>query len=330
MFDTEDQRLAALANYVVLDTEPEARFSRLTDLARMIFETSIAQISLIERDRQWYKAESGAFICQTTREEAICNHTIQSRDVLVVHDTIADPRTSGLRIVTGEPYIRFYAGAPLISPDGHAIGAFCVSDHSPRDFSDREADILRGLAQTAMDQMELRLRSSLDWLTGAASKGAFHSFAREILAPGSRQGLLALVSFDIDHFKRVNDHYGHLVGDQVLSRVALCCRTQLRHGDMIARMGGEEFTILLANTTQSVAMNVAERLRAAICALDLSDIGLPNGVTASFGVTMLEERDMSIEATLERADQALYRAKSEGRNCVRFAYGCESAAVHVA
>lgn len=330
MFDTEDRRLAALANYIVLDSEPETRFSRLTDLARKIFETPIAQISLIDRDRQWYKAESGALVCQTTRNEAICNHTIQCRDVLVVEDTNLDARTAGLRIVTGEPYIRFYAGAPLITPDGHSIGAFCVSDRKPRSFSDREIEILKGLAQTTMDQMELRLRSSLDWLTGAASKGAFHSFARELLAPSQRPGSIAIVSFDIDHFKRVNDRYGHLVGDQVLSRVSLCCRTQLRSGDMMARMGGEEFTVIMSNTTQTVALNVAERLRCAVGALDLSDIGLPDGVTASFGVTMLQELDASIDAVLERADQALYRAKSEGRNCVRSADDTQNSAAQVA
>jgi diguanylate cyclase (GGDEF)-like protein len=316
----EELRLKALAGYCILDTEHEAHFNRIADLARDIFDMPIAHISLIDRDRQWFKAESGSSLCQVNRADSFCRMTIQGKAPLVFPDLSLDSRTASNPFVMGEPHVRFYAGAPLITPDGFALGALSVMDLAPRDFPETSSRVLAGLAAIVMDQMELRLRSSLDWLTGAASKGAFYSFARELLAPApSARPFVALISFDLDHFKRVNDLHGHLVGDQVLTRVTQACRGTLRNRDVIARMGGEEFAVLLEGATPQVAMAVAERLRLAIADIVFDDLDVDLSVSASFGVAMASSATENIDDLLVEADKALYRAKADGRNRVHFA-----------
>ncbi|MCV3765028.1 sensor domain-containing diguanylate cyclase [Rhizobium sp. TRM95796] len=316
----EERRLEALAGYCILDTEHEAHFNRIVELARNIFGMPISHISLIDRDRQWFKAESGSTLCQINRADSFCRMTIEGKTPLVFPDLSLDPRTAANPYVTGEPHVRFYAGAPLITPDGFALGALSVMDLAPRDFSEEKSNILAGLAAVAMDQMELRLRSSLDWLTGAASKGAFYSFARELLSPTpSARPFVALISFDLDHFKHVNDRHGHLIGDQVLTRVTQACRRTLRNHDVIARMGGEEFAVLLEGATPQVAMAVAERLRLSVAEITFDDLGVDLSVSASFGVAMASPVTFHIEDLMKMADRALYQAKANGRNRVQFA-----------
>ncbi|WP_170976571.1 sensor domain-containing diguanylate cyclase [Rhizobium sp. FKL33] len=316
----EELRLQALASYCILDTEQEAHFGRIVELARDIFDMPISHISLIDRDRQWFKAESGTALCQTNRADSFCRLTIQEKSTLVFRDLSLDPRTASNPFVTGDPHMRFYAGAPLISPDGFALGALSVMDYKTQEFTEANARVLAGLAAIVMDQMELRLRSSLDWLTGAASKGAFYSFARELMLPSpGAKPFVALISFDLDHFKQINDRHGHLVGDQVLTRVTQACRRTLRNRDVIARMGGEEFAVLLEGATPQVAMAVAERLRQAISAIDFGDLDVDLTVSASFGVAMASAATAHIDDVLNEADKALYQAKAAGRNRVHFA-----------
>lgn len=128
---------------------------------------------------------------------------------------------------------------------------------------------------------------------------------------------MALLMLDIDHFKQVNDTYGHKAGDRVLQKLSEICKTTLRNVDMIGRMGGEEFAVLLPETNDLQAMEAAERLRAALAA---AQVPLENGqqlhFTDSFGVASLKQKDLDIDALLNLADHALYAAKNKGRNTV--------------
>ncbi|GAB6197611.1 hypothetical protein PAGU2595_029540 [Lysobacter xanthus] len=122
---------------------------------------------------------------------------------------------------------------------------------------------------------------------------------------------------DIDGFKAINDAHGHLVGDQVIARVAEACQQALRQADEIARTGGEEFVVLLPDSAVDEARQVAERLRAGVEALDFNDVAAGLRVTISLGVTSLIARDAGLPELLARADEALYQAKAAGRNCIR-------------
>src|SRR6185295_4780100 len=131
----ESERLGALQRYEVLDTEPEQRFDDLTLLASHICETPIALITLVDAERQWFKSRVGLTTTQTPRAISFCGHAILKDDVMVVPDVSADPRFADNPLVTGEPHARFYAGAPLVSPGGQALGTLCVIDRVPRDLT---------------------------------------------------------------------------------------------------------------------------------------------------------------------------------------------------
>ena len=152
----EERRLAVLESYCVLDTPAESGFDNITRLARHFFRTRIALVSLIDRNRQWFKSRIGLDVEETHRDLAFCAHAILDDGVLVVPDATKDPRFAGNPLVTGEPDIRFYAGAPLVA-DGHKLGTLCVIDDTPRGgFDAREAETLTQLARLVVDELELR------------------------------------------------------------------------------------------------------------------------------------------------------------------------------
>src|SRR5271154_451461 len=126
--ENERERLDALARYRVLDTPPEQAFDDLALLASQICGTPIALVSLVDADRQWFKARVNFAEAETAREIAFCAHAILGRDLFVVPDAAADRRFAANPMVTGEPGIRFYAGAPLLTEEGHALGTLCVMD----------------------------------------------------------------------------------------------------------------------------------------------------------------------------------------------------------
>ena len=309
----EVERLNILNQYGILDTPYEEPFERIAALARLIFDTPIVLISLLDENRQWFKSNIGLDVRQTPREQAFCNETIRSDDVLVIADAELDVRTAQNPLVTGQPHIRFYAGAPLVTPEKARLGSLCIIDRQPRRFDEREMAILKSLAGLVMKEMDLRRQTEHDWLTGAASRQAFQNTVERLvehMAPKS----IGLISFDIDHFKQVNDRFGHVAGDRVLIEVVEVCRGALRDGDVISRLGGEEFAVLLPDATTNSALVVAERLRQAIENSRRPGVDVP--ITASFGVTMLEQSDLGLADPLRRADKALYRSKANGRNQV--------------
>lgn len=153
---TEAARLEALHRYEILDTAAEAEFDDLTRLASQICGTPIALLTLIDAERQWFKSSVGFGPQQTPRAVAFCAHTILQPDLLVVPDTTRDPRFADNPFVVGEPFIRFYAAAPLRTDEGHGLGTLCVLDRQPRALAGEQAEALRALSRQAMAQLELR------------------------------------------------------------------------------------------------------------------------------------------------------------------------------
>jgi len=155
----ETSRLASLRHYRILDTEPEQAFDDLTLLASHICGTPIALLSLIDVDRQWFKSRVGVSVTETARSIAFCAHAIENPDdITVVPDALADARFRENPLVVGELGIRFYAGAPLITPEGHALGTLCVVDKVPRRLTDAQMEALDALRHQAEAQLELRRR----------------------------------------------------------------------------------------------------------------------------------------------------------------------------
>lgn len=152
----EPERLQALAQYEILDTQPEQAFDDLALLASHICGTPIAMVSLIDADRQWFKARVGIDLPETPRDVAFCAHAIADVDVMLVPDALADERFAANPLVLHDPKIRFYAGAPLRVSDGHALGTLCVIDRVPRQLSAEQRRALEALSRQVTAQLELR------------------------------------------------------------------------------------------------------------------------------------------------------------------------------
>jgi len=142
----------------VLDSEPEREFDDLARLASQVCDTPFALVTFVDRDRQWFKSRVGVDWTETPRDQAICAHAILGSEVFVVPDTARDKRFSKNPFVLREPKFRFYAGAPLVTADGHAIGTICVLDRVPRGLAPRQIESLSALARQTVSQLELRRR----------------------------------------------------------------------------------------------------------------------------------------------------------------------------
>lgn len=153
----ETDRLAELVWFQILDTAPEKGFDRITRIAAQIAQTPIALVSLVDKDRQWFKSSCGLFVSETGRDEAFCSYTILERSPVIIEDALEDDRFKNNSLVTGEPHIRAYAGIPLVTENDFALGSLCVIDTRPRKFSDEQITVLGELAETVMDLMRYRL-----------------------------------------------------------------------------------------------------------------------------------------------------------------------------
>lgn len=152
----EKRRLEVLWKYDVLDTPAEKPLDELAELAAFICQTPIALISLVDEKRQWFKAKIGIDVAETPRNISFCAHAIMNKEVMVVPDATKDSRFASSPLVTDKPNIRFYAGAPLMAPDGVALGTLCVIDHVPREISSGQIEALRKLASVVTHCLEIR------------------------------------------------------------------------------------------------------------------------------------------------------------------------------
>ncbi|MEQ3649205.1 MAG: GGDEF domain-containing protein [Hyphomonas sp.] len=246
------------------------------------------------------------------------------RNMLGVESTtimVTDGEQRWLKASTGldpdEIYsdVKFYAGVPIHSVNDEIIGTISALDSSERDLPPSQLQALEDVARVVTDFYELRRLALSDGLTGLLTRRAFENEAERLTQLCTRhRHPLTLVYFDVDHFKSINDSYGHHAGDKVLKALAETCRTYLRQSDVFGRLGGEEFAILLPETDEKNAVMVAEKLRTAIGAMRFNFKDSTVAVTSSFGVATQSDRTYDLTTLLARADTAMYQAKQTGRN----------------
>jgi diguanylate cyclase (GGDEF)-like protein len=311
----EDQRLRDLERYGIFEADSDEHFDRILDLTAAIFQTPIVAISLVEADRQWFLAKLGLSVSETPREMALCAHAIVHDEVMVVPDARAYERFRSNPLVFGDPHIRFYAGAPLQTPEGHNLGTLCVIDREPRDLGPEQRELLHRLAQLAMRELELRRLAHLCPITGLPTLHTFLSIGEQEFERARRdQHPLSLLLFDLDNLRLINNRWGHLAGDQVLTDVVQLARTFLQEQDFAARLGDGEFALLLVGIDGEQAMGLAEGLRTAVAHLPGVHTHSDFHLHISGGLTVLSASDLGFNDLIQRAERALALAKGNGRN----------------
>ncbi len=312
----ETGRLRALERYNALGYASEASFDQITGLMQTILGLKMVCVSLITKDKQVLKARQGLELKESSRANAFCALTIQSYEPLVVEDTHEDSRLRDNPYVTGEPFVRCYIGAPMTTSDGYNIGTVCAFDTYSRKFTAQEVNIVTRFADLIMNQFELRNMADRDFLTQLPNRRSFEAGLQRELARLKRNGGTAtLVVIDIDHFKQVNDSFGHPSGDRVLREFASILAKNCRANDLVARLGGEEFYVLLPDTTIETAGIWADRIRQEVAEARFDGENAVR-VTISIGLAALDGAITPFEAISRLADNALFAAKRQGRNRV--------------
>ena len=215
--ENEAGRLEVLQRYGILDSLPEQEFDDLARLASLICGTPIALVSLVDRDRQWFKSALGMKDRQTSRDVSFCAHAILQPEVMVIPDAQEDPRFRDSALVTGEPHIRFYAGAPLVTEQGYALGTLCVIDRVPRTLTGEQKDALRSLSRLVVAQLELR-RSVTDLSTAIRDRRQRENEIDQLFMVSL--DMLCVAGFD-GYFKRINPAWEKTLGraaSELLSR----------------------------------------------------------------------------------------------------------------
>ncbi len=335
-FEKEIERLATLKATALLDTPIEERFERMTRMVCRVMDVPIALFNLVDEDRQFYKSVQGLPGMQAPLDAAFCTHTINEQEMLLVPDTRLDERFFDNPFVSGERMsIGFYAGCPIRAANGMPIGTLCAIDTRPRDMSPDQIMALRDLA--AMLETELRAQSlsrtqeqmskdldtaqrlaMVDPMTRLWNRAGMENLLNKEWSEALRQQKpLTIVMADIDHFKKINDTYGHPAGDAVIKTVGKRLLEFVRAEDIVGRMGGEEFLIVLTDCLPAKAFDTVDRLRQAVSLLPIAADGASVRATLSFGVvTAIPQEGAEIERLLKQADEALYKAKNSGRNRV--------------
>jgi diguanylate cyclase (GGDEF)-like protein len=299
----------------ILEAPAEKSFDRMLRLAETALCTPIVLMSFGGRHHQWLRSSKRLDPVTDPRFTSLCDYAFEKNDFCVVPNALEHPAFHNNPLVTGEPNIRSYAGVPLRRLNGLKVGAICAVDQKARDFTKDQLDLLGVLAQLMAEQIELRQMATTDSLTGALTRRAFEvEVTREYRRNRRYHREISVIAVDVDHFKKINDNYGHAAGDLVLKNVVSQIKGSLREVDFLGRMGGEEFVVGLPETGVESATIVAERLRETIAGMAVVSNGDPIKVTASFGIAGLNRADGDWKQMLGRADVALYQAKQEGRN----------------
>lgn len=332
---TATLKLARIPESSYFCTPIEERFERITRLARRALNTSVAAITFINADKQWFKSVAGWSVSELPNEQSFCVHTLEAGGLTVIEDTLQDARTEAHPLVASTPSFRFYAGVPLHDETSQAVGTFCVLDQKPRRFSRADRETLADLV--AMTQRELvseRLRTVHSELTSKLSAARREAMMDPLTRLWNRRGAsvmiksaceesernrtpIAIALLDLDNFKRVNDTYGHQVGDEVLRKAAGRLVHNVRATDVVCRLGGDEFLVLMADTDASIATRIAERVRRGVTETSIPTRHGSIPISVSAGYTVRQPGGESDgDRLVERADRGLLQAKTLGRNRV--------------
>lgn len=327
----EAQRLLAVRSLNAIHSIPTPELAIVAELAREVFASPYAAINIIDEDWQRIAGQAGLKIAECSRDMSICTRVVFDDELVVIPDLAADPELKSAPFVIEDPHLRFYAGAPVRLENGLPVGAFCILDQKPRQFSRSEEQSLMRFAQIASALLRLQ---KTNLLMGIAENGLrtaaitdpltrfLNRSALEAVVDGSLSAAVAagrnfgVLYLDMDGFKSINDRFGHNVGDAVLSEAAIRIRSVIAAEDIVVRMGGDEFAIFVPDPAdRSALLSLSEQLLDAFRAPFTVD-GMSVFARLSIGAALAPHDGATRMLLLKNVDAALYQAKAAGRDRV--------------
>jgi diguanylate cyclase (GGDEF)-like protein len=306
--DNERERQRQLDSFHILDSEPDEDFDRITRIASQMLGMPIALISLVDHKRQWFLSRVGLEPRQTARELAFCSHTICSDQVMVVADARADGRFRDNPLVTSAPNIRFYAGAPLRTRDGHALGTLCVISTEPRTLGENEHRLLEELAGMVIHTLESRRDRYLCPLTGLQNRRPFFEAGeREFQRSRECGAPLTLCLVGLDDFANLSTRLSRDERNRLLQQVAAMIRSEQGAGatDVLARVATAEFAVLLGGQPLEAGIALADRLRSPISCHGIVVAGVRQLLVVRTGVASRIPQDRDFADLYQRAEAGL-------------------------
>lgn len=334
----ENLKTEVLQKYQILNGSASYDASQIARTVALVFDVPTVIVVLNERYRHWYHSQHGVTSDAAGPLVAFCAQGNLSDSLFVVPDVRKDTFFSRETAMMGQDNIVFFAGAPLSDPDGKRFGTLCLIDQTSRDLSCDERKTLLSFGELVSQDICLRSAgryavkdlieleeekcflfdlAMTDPLTKVLNRRAFYRFAEREILRSHRHGLeLSILMIDIDHFKSINDTHGHSIGDEVLKKLVAAISDGTRDEDLVGRLGGEEFAVLLPETALDKASILADRLRESVKRQTHSGKTGDFSISISLGVSTPEASDLDILPALDRADKALYDAKRNGRDRV--------------
>jgi diguanylate cyclase (GGDEF)-like protein len=307
----EESRLAELRSIGILDTQAEERYDRFTRLAKRAFNVPFAMLSMVDEKREWFKSRQGMEETELPREGSFSTEAIKQDKVMVIQDATRDPRFSKLARESG---IKFYAGCPIKTHRNYRIGTLCIADTTPRNFTPEDHACLQDLACMIEEEIAVQSIANIDDLTSLFNRRGFLGIGQHTISVCNRMRRPATVMFfDLDGFKQVNDQYGHAEGDKVLKNIGTLLLSAFRNSDVVARVGGDEFCVLLTGTDTAHIERPLENLAASV---ELQNNATPYDIAYSVGVAEYNDRHESISKLMEEADSQMYEQKRTRKSLI--------------
>ncbi|MFW5824540.1 MAG: EAL domain-containing protein, partial [Marinobacter sp.] len=334
----EAERLEELYALGLLDTASELRFDRYTNLVASLFRFPVVLITLVDRDRQWFKSRLGWNRTECPRDISFCGHAINQNSTLVIPDALKDPRFAGNPLVTGDPYIRFYAGAVVRGPGGHALGTLCVLDHQPRHFGDEDCANLRQFADLVENEIahiaDLQaLRRSVertaffDPLTHLPNRRLLMDRLGQLLKLAALESLqVAVLLFNIKNLRLINQSLGSRGGDELLRQLAERLQENCPTGGSVARLQADEFVMVFPVHGES-RRNEATRAIQSALERPFRCQGREHYLGVRIGASLFPEQGNTPEALIEQASAAIRVASGDLSDSVHYFNAAHSEAL---
>jgi diguanylate cyclase (GGDEF)-like protein len=333
----ETARLVSLSASGLFGISKDYMFDCITNIGARLLDAPVCSLVLGDADkRYWFNSQAPEAIRKSFCTSSLCGDVVSKNEPMVIEDTLHEARLAGDLLLRLSPQIRSYVAQPVHCSSGAVLGRLYILDFKPREFPTEERRLLQELgflanlslvtrgitsAQKALvEKLDIaRHESLIDPLLRIWNRGGIttilnqqHEKSQELREPFS------ILMADLDHFKKINDHHGHMIGDSVLKAVTGVMQAALRVDDELGRYGGEEFIAILPNTDAAQAEALARRVNEAVAERRVDGPTGPIGCTVSIGVAeWVPNRPESVQTLVQRADEALLSAKQYGRNRVR-------------